>query len=355
MRRWLSLLVGALAIACICKGLESNERHNPQTTQQASPSPSEAQTTIRVNSNLVILPVTVKDARGVLVPDLQKDDFHVFDNNVEQSIDVFTAEAFPLSLVVLVDDDLKPNDAEQMVASLRALAAGISADDEAMICRFDLKFYPGEGFASDLDRLMDQLKAAQSASGPSTSGPVPFVTPPSSHPPGVGEPGPGAPVKMGSRPTKALDDAVFSAAEHLHDRGRTRRKLILIVSDGLNGAEFNHHNYEDTLSELLHENIAVYSLAVGGNTFRRKFTRLRSYANDSGGDIYYAAQSGDMEKLYSKIAEQARHEYTLAFVPTADNRTSNYHAIEVRTARPGLHVKTRHGYYANQAANSPAN
>src|SRR5579862_8397742 len=156
MRKCLSLFVSALAIACICRAFELNGLRNPQNTQQTSPSPTEAQTTIRVNSNLVILPVTVKDARGVLVPDLEKDDFHVFDNNVEQAIDVFTGEAFPLSLVVLVDDDLKANDAEQMVASLRALAAGISADDEAMICRFDLKFYPGEGFEGDLDRLMDQ-------------------------------------------------------------------------------------------------------------------------------------------------------------------------------------------------------
>jgi len=42
---------------------------------------------------------------------------------------------------------------------------------------------------------------------------------------------------------------------------------------------------------------------------------MRSYANDSGGDIYYASGSDRMEKLHSRITEQARHEYTLAYAP----------------------------------------
>src|SRR5882724_9234427 len=96
---------------------KSNGFLRAQASQQSANSQSEAQAKIRVNSNLVILPVTVKDRNGNLVPELQKQEFRVFDDNVEQSIDVFTAEAFPLSLVVLIDDDLKSNDAEQLVQS----------------------------------------------------------------------------------------------------------------------------------------------------------------------------------------------------------------------------------------------
>jgi hypothetical protein len=59
-----------------------------------------------------------------------------------------------------------------------------------------------------------------------------------------------------------------------------------------------------------------------------------------------------MEKLYSQIAEQARHEYTLAYIPTGNNRNSDYHTVQVRT-HPGLEVKTRQGYFTNQSANSP--
>src|SRR6266446_1468467 len=165
--------------SALVQAKQSSPQEVPPARTQSLPQPateqSEARTKISVNSDLVVLPVTAKDRHGNLVPDLRKDEFHIFDDKVDQTIEVFTAEAFPLSLVVLIDDDLKSNDAEQMAASLRAVAAGISASDETLICRFDLKFHPGEWIADDADRLLADLKNAQEASGPSTAGSVPFV------------------------------------------------------------------------------------------------------------------------------------------------------------------------------------
>jgi Ca-activated chloride channel family protein len=342
----LHLLLVTAVSACLVGVVLNSERFlRAETDQQSARSQSETQARIRVTANLVILPVTVKDRSGNPVPGLQKREFRVFDDKVEQVIDVFTAEAFPLSLVVLIDDDLKSNDAEQMVQSLRALMAGISSSDEAMICRFDVKFYPGEAFTSDEDRLLAELSTAREKSGPSNAGLVPFVTGPSSHPRGIGEPPVAAPTNPGNRPTKALDDAVYSAAQLLHDRDRGRRKIVLVISDGINGREFNHHTYEEALSALLDANVSVYSVAVGSTSFHRRFARMFNYANSSGGDISYAAKSRDLEKVYSQITEQARHEYTIAYVPQGNDRVSNYHSVEVRTTREGLSVKTRQGYW----------
>jgi len=64
---------------------------------------------------------------------------------------------------------------------------------------------------------------------------------------------PGCGTNLGSRPTKALDDAVYSAAQLLHDRDRGRRKIMLVISDGINGREFNSHSYQETLTALLNE------------------------------------------------------------------------------------------------------
>ena len=348
-----------VAMLTVCVIFGQGQQWSTQETltaqTQSSPPPaqqSEARTKISINSDLVVLPVTVKDRYGNLVPDLQREEFRIFDDSVEQAIDVFTVEAFPLSLVVLIDDDLKSEDAAQMAPTLRAITAGISSSDEVLVCRFDLSFYPGDGFTGDLNKLWADLKDAQEHSGPSTAGPVPFVTPPSTHPLGVGEPPQGAPTNLGSRPTKALDDAIHTAAELLHDRGASRRKIILLISDGLNGPEFNRHTYPSTLEALLHDNISVYSLAVG-HSRKRKFSRLVDYANDSGGDIYYAVQSAAMEKLYSRITEEARHEYTLAYVPRGNNRNANYHKVEVRTLREGVTIKTRQGYYTSPLIDLP--
>jgi len=354
MARKLFALMLTAGFAVVQARQSSILRISPAQTQGAQPAAqqSEARTKINVNSDLVVLPVTIKDRYGNLVPDLQREEFRIFDDNIEQSIDVFTSEAIPLSLVVLIDDDLKSKDAAQMAPTLRAITAGISPGDEALICRFDLSFYPGKGFTGDLNKLWAELKDAQDHSGPSTAGPVPFVTSPSTHPLGVGEPPQAAPTNLGSRPTKALDDAVHSAAELLHDRGASRRKIILLISDGLNGPQFNRSTYPDTLKALLHDNISVYSLAVG-HSLKRKSSRLVNYANDSGGDIYYAAQSAAMERLYSRITEEARHEYTLAYVPRGNNRNADYHKVEVRTARKGVTIKTRQGYYTGPFVDPP--
>ena len=315
---------------------------------------SQKQNKIILNSDLVVLPVTVKDGNGNLVAGMQQEDFRVYDDKVEQTIDVFSAEGFPLSLVLLIDDDLKDDDAQQMVASLHSVLAGISPSDEALVSTFDLKFSTVGDFTENPDRLFDNLLKAQEASKPGHPMLVPFVAGPSWHGLTPGEPTQAAPTDLRSRPTKALDDAIYSAAELLKDRGRNRRKIILLVSDGINGLEFNHHKYEETIAALLAENVSVYSVAVGGTSFHKKFSRLLNYANDSGGDVYYAKKSEVMEKLYSQITEQARYQYTLAYVPSGNNRDSNYHVVHVKATRDGLYVKTREGYYTKTFPDAPA-
>lgn len=305
--------------------------------------------------NLVVLPLTVKDRFGDLVPDLERREVHVFDDNVEQTLSVFVAEAFPLSLAVLIDDDLKPNDARQMAPTLRAIAGGISAEDEALICRFDVEFYPEEKFTGDFATLIDELKLAQDKSGPGRGSSTPEAIAGIDNGQSIhtsSGSGAAAPTAAGGRPTKALDDAVYDAARILQERGTFRRKIMLLISDGTNGTQLNKHKFEETLGELLRDNISVYSVAVGRSMSKRKFARLVEYANHTGGDIYYASKSDAMERLYSEITEEARHEYTLAYTPKGNNRGSAYHAILVRVARPGVTIKTRNGYYSDAPSGS---
>ena len=144
----------------------------PQRDRRDSGVPqSEAQSKISVNSSLVILPVTVKDRTGNLVPDLRRDEFRVFEDNIEQHIDVFTAEAFPLSMIILLDNDLKEKDANQVRTSLDAIVGGMSLEDEAFVCRFDQFFHPGKGFTGDRDALLTELQRTTLDSEPAVSPP----------------------------------------------------------------------------------------------------------------------------------------------------------------------------------------
>src|SRR5207247_10128402 len=117
-RRLFAMVVAAGSV--LVQSRQSSTQRIPavQAQPQAATEQSEARTKISVNSDLVVLAATAKDLHGNLVPDLQKEEFRIFDDNVEQSIDVFTAEAFPPSLAVLIDDDMKSQAAAQMPPTL---------------------------------------------------------------------------------------------------------------------------------------------------------------------------------------------------------------------------------------------
>jgi len=327
---------------------ESAPQQDPQPPQQV-----EGQARIRVPVNLVVVPVIVKDGAGRIVPDLRKDEFRILEDKVEQRISYFSAEAFPISMVMLIDNDLKSKDSKQVADSLRSVVAGLSVSDEVLVCRFDQFFHAGKGFVSDQDKLLAELKRTRLDDSPSVAAPGAAINNgPSINGHSATSDAPnltGATINIKGQPTKALDDAVYAAGQLLRDRGRDRRKMILLISDGLNGKKFNTNDYDTVLKELLRSNIAVYGVGVGSAFFDRRFERLAKYAHDTGGDVYYGMKSRAMEELYSRVTEEARNQYTLAYAPAGTDRGTDYHEIEVRVKRVGLTILAREGYYAGVA------
>ncbi len=319
-----------------------------QTGMPSSTSDSAA--TLKARVSLVVLPVTVKDPTGHLVPDLTREEFRIFDDSIEQRISFFTVEAFPLSAVVLVDNDLKGKDSEMVEQSLKSIVGGLSLTDEAFVCRFDTNFHPGKGFTKDQDKLVTELRRvrldAQTDAGPTGD---PFTAGAAVNGQNIsGGPAIQQSTKiLKNQPNKALDDAMYEAAQLLSDRGRDRRKIIFLISDGQN-AKNNKYSYETVVKELLRYNISVYGLGVGRSYLDRKLNRLQSYAHDTGGDVYYSEKLNALEELYSRVTEQARNQYTLGYSPQGNDKSKDYHPVEVRVRRPGLSIKTREGYYSAQ-------
>src|SRR5206468_5459808 len=216
------------------------------------------------------------------------------------------------------DIAVKSKDAKQVSGCLWSVLAGLALSDEGLVCRFDQFFRVRKGFISDQDKLLIELKRTrlddEPAAGPSSPaisngpsinghsaiGDAPNMTGPT--------------LNIKGQPTKALDDAVYAAAQLLKDRDpeRQRRKIIFLISDGVNGPKFNVNNYDTVLKELLRYNIAVYGIGVGSAFFERRFERLSKYAHDTGGDVYYGLKSRAMEELYARVTEEASNPYTLA-------------------------------------------
>ncbi len=318
-----ALLVAGLFAALMAQqpppstGSSSSAQDAPSSPQQSG-----SQTTIKVPVNQVLVPVTVKDGAGRLVPDLRLDEFRIFEDNVEQKIAFFRADVIPISMVVLLDNDLKSKDAKQVGESVRAIVAGMSLNDEAFICRFDQYFHPGKGFASDQDKLLTELKRTHLDEQPSV-GPTSAA--------------------IGNGPSINGHSATGDAPNI------NGGLIILLISDGLNGPKANKFNYDTTLKELLRYDIAVYGVGVGSAFFERRFERLSKYAHATGGDVYYGLKSRAMEELYGRVTEEARNQYMLAYAPGGTDRAKEYHAVEVRVRREGLTILARQGYYAGAA------
>lgn len=323
---------------------------------QAASSPHQRPSRIFVPAYTVIVPVTVKDSHGQLVGDLRRGDFEIFADEVEQHIGNFSADPVPLSAVVLIDNDLPDRAAGQVQKSLSAIAAGFGPPDEAALVTYDQ--YPAtvSDFSSNNDKLFTQLKRVELGShsdmviaDPTTAGPVVNGK---SLPTATGIPLHGS---KRYRETDALNDALYDAATMFKDRGRERRKIIFLISDGANSSQ-NTHTFDETLHKLQSSDVSVYSISVsrslpiGRSLLQRGAADIDKYAAETGGDTFYAAKQRSLERLYSDVTEQARNQYTLTFSPQDINPNKDYHSIEVRVLRPGLSIEARKGYYQSTIA-----
>jgi len=356
-----ALLMGNIKVA---QSRSAPPARSPAATQQQAAPPqaptsvAETRPTIRRRTDLVIVPVTVKDHAGRLVSDLDRSDFRAFADGVEQQIINFDSNPFPLSAVVLIDNDLSQKSVDQVQKSLVSIAAGFGPNDEVALVTYDEYPETVAGFSFNNDQLFTQLKRLEVGSHSTTIVADPTTAGPMIN--GQSLPnGQGVPVHGSARyqNNSALDDAVFSAGQMLKARGRDRRKIIFLISDGSN-SKHNQHTFDETLHALLVADISVYSISVtrslpvGRSLLQHGTAEIDKYAADTGGDTFFATKQSDLERLYSDVTEQARNEYTLTFSPQDIHRDQDYHPIEIRVRRPGLSIRAREGYYQSAIASA---
>jgi VWFA-related protein len=355
MMRTLSLLAMFLLLALSAIALPEDAGAQAAPPPAAAPQQQNPPTIIG-RTQAVIVPVTVKDGRGQLVGDLRKDDFKIFCDEVEQKIGNFSSDPVPLSAVVLIDNDLEQRATAQVQKSLTAISAGFGPSDEVALVTYEQFPETVADFSSNNDLLYTKLKRlelgshnSQVIADPTTAGPI--IN---------GQPTPnGTGIQLhGSqryKNTNSLDDAIFAAGEMLKDRGRDRRKIIFLISDGSNSRN-NTHTFDQTLHSLLVADVSVFSISVnhsvpvGKALVQHGASELQKYATNTGGDTYYAGKQLELERLYSDVTEQARNEYTLTFTPQELTKGQDFHPIEVRVERPGLTVETRQGFYLSAIA-----
>jgi VWFA-related protein len=337
----------------------------PVTTVPQGSVPAESDNNIPyklspVITNLVIVPVTVKDGDGRMVNGLQPRDFTVLENGQRQALKFFTSDPFALSAAIIIDLGMPDIGVKKVQQTLSALQGAFSQFDEVAIYTYSDKVGRVSDFTTvgkQLSAAMNQVKgySGENNGPPVTDGPLgpqgPIVN-------GMPIDAPVTPVSTPPRVAHVINDAILTAARDLSKQPRDRRKIIFIISDGRELG--STASYQDTLKVLLTQNITVYGVGVEGaavpiyDRLQRihlpKTRALLGYSDilpkyvsaTGGGSVYAELTSADIERAYASAIGEARNQYTLGY---NSKGIGGYRQIEVRVHRPNLKVYAKDGYY----------
>src|ERR1019366_450060 len=302
------------------------------------------------------VPVTVKNKDGRLVDGLLSTDFTVKDNGVVQKLSYFNADPMALSVAIVLDTGMSDAEVQKIHRTFSALEGAFAPYDEVAVYTYSSTVGQASNFAGATKRLtavLNQMKTERGnydgppvLGGPLAGGPIINGVP-------VGSPT--EPVYTPTKESHVLNDAILQAALDLRKRDRTRRKIILVISDGRESG--SKASYSDVLKLLETYEIQVKAVAVEGAALPvyGKLERLhlphQGYGNilpkytsaTGGGDPYNELSRSAIEDIYAQVMSEARNQYTLGYTPARPKTptTAAYRNIEVLVDRPGLKISAK--------------
>ncbi len=277
------------------------------------------QATFSTGVNVVNVLVTVRDKQGQLVKGLAKDDFKLEEDGRTQPIRYFSPQADqPLMLGLLIDVSGSQRTvlADQRRASQQFIDQVLRPQDRAFFVRFDRRI-----------ELLDNLSQLE-------------IDP-----------------KESSARGTALYDAIISAARGLADQ--PGRKALIVLSDGydtsssapLSAAVETAQRADALVYSIRFLDRDVFAFQVpasqGGSPVPREGRKaLERIATETGGSYFDLAAAETLEKIYSRIEDELRNQYSLGFTPV--NPRPGYRKIRVSVKRKGVTVQARDGYFPAQ-------
>jgi len=290
--------------------------------------------TIKVDVSRVNVGVIATNGHGNFVEGLQKSDFHIFDNGVEQPIAGFLANDDPAQVVIMIEcgpamrlfgkenvqkaDALIARLAPQDRVSLVCYSSGpqvmfdLSSDHSAAQSFLDgMDFSSGSGDLNLSESLLVVLDRLNSVAGKKT-----IVL-----------------ISSGVDGAPPVDSSLFQA------RISASEVRVLVVSTSLAFKKFPKAHKHD-----LDEREARAKVT---QAFKEADARLHSLAGATGGHVYFPKAAKDYQKIYAEIAQIVRHEYNLAFVPPVPD--GKLHALTV-TANHAFRIDHRQAYLAPSAS-----
>jgi VWFA-related protein len=285
----------------------------PLQTDAQAPAPI-----FSVQSDLVVLDVTVRDGRGAHVTNLQRDAFKVFDEGQRRPIQLLAHTDTPATVGLLIDssDSMLPA-RELVIAAAAAFAEASHPQDEIFALAFNehvrAALPPHEPFTSDVNTLRAALDRSIRARG-----------------------------------RTALYDAVLAGLDYL-SRGSRARRVLVVVSDGADNA--SRASREEVFRKAQAHNAMIYTLGLRDPVRPREGDPglLRDLARVTGGASFQPDDLREVDTALKDIARDIRHTYTIGYVPTQADRDGSFHRLRVEVESPDgrpLRVRGRSGYLA---------
>jgi VWFA-related protein len=275
---------------------------------------------IRVNSDLVLIPVMVTDRQDRLITGLEKTHFKLFDDKVEQVITHFASEDVPVSIAVVFDcsGSMGPKLAKSRAAVAEFLKAA-NPEDEFSLILFSERAQLISGFTNQTDEIQSKLLFAQ------------------------------------SKGRTALLDAIYMAMDQMK-HAKHSRKALLIISDG--GDNCSRYSIREVKNRVKEGDVQIYSIGIlEAMGFRGRSAEelagpalLDEIAAQSGGRLFEIDNLNDLPDVATKIGVALRNQYMLGFAPAETRRDGKYHRIVVKLdspkGLPKLRASFRSGYFA---------
>jgi Ca-activated chloride channel family protein len=280
----------------------------------------EPETTIKVDVKLVNVFVTVTDARGGPVANLQKENFVLKEDGKEQKIAIFTKEsALPLSIVLAVDTSLSTRkDLPLELISARKFAhAIVRPEDGLSVYKFSETVSQMVPFTSDLKKIDAGIDRERNGSA------------------------------------TALYDAVFLGSHALSRR--QGRKVMVVITDG--GDTMSQVDYKEALRAAQEAEAIIYSIIIvpieadaGRDTGGEH--ALVQISSDTGGKYYYATSLPQLDDAFRQIGDELRTQYLLAYYPSQRYSNSEFRQLRVDLTNPPaggpFQSHYRAGYYTHK-------
>jgi Ca-activated chloride channel family protein len=279
--------------------------------------------TIKIDSSLVEVPVSVTDVAGRPIRNLNAGDFQLEENGRPQRIvSLGNSGEAPVEIALLFDITASVHDLFQFEreAALRFLRDAIKPTDAVSIFTIGIKPRLIRSRVVGVDKAM---KAA-----------------------------------MAIEPTKeptAFFDTVAEAARYLRKTAAPgAKRVIVVISDGEDMLSANH-TVGDASDELQRSECLFYSINPSGPSIRLNKISLRgqndmdSMASATGGAAFLLKDPGDLDEAFSQIASDLRAQYLIGYYSTAERADGRFRRISVRVPRrPDFRLRARQGYYASK-------